>query len=279
MRLRMSLAVLLSTVFVINASVCADQATTDKQPNLDTVHTLQELLNLATKREKEIRKTVKDYTCVIVKRERIDGILQENRFIEAKVRPAGVHNGKSVPLSVHLHFRAPKTAAGRSVVYVDGQNDGQMVVRRGGKRLSNVIVRVDPDSDAARSETLMHIGHLGFDAMVSEIVAQIRKDIKADPTGSNTELKILRNSKINGRPCTHVQIKHPKQSEGLLYHLAEFFVDDEYHLPVRVAAYGWPKTEGAKPQLLGEFTYTKVKINVGLSDADFKPDWIRTASR
>ena len=59
-----------------------------------------------------------------------------------------------------------------------------------------------------------------------------------------------------------------------MYHRAEFFVDDEYHLPIRVVTY-----DCAPPQLLAEFTYTKVKINVGLTDQDFDERQLRTASR
>ena len=64
-----------------------------------------------------------------------------------------------------------------------------------------------------------------------------------------------------------------------LYHRAEFFVDNEYHLPVRVVAYDWPPFEGDAPKLIAEFTYTKVRINVGLSDADFDVELLQTASR
>ena len=241
-------------------------------------HSLQELLKIAERREKEIRGTIKDYTCLIVKRERINGILQPHRFIDAKVRPAQEINGKKMPLAVHLTFLKPKSVHGRTVIFIDGQNNGEMMVRRGGERLQNVVVNVDPTSDLAKNESLMHIGHLGFDSMVSEILAQIRKDIQADPTGSNTQLKISRNATINQRPCTSIQIVHPNKAEGLLYHRAEFFVDNEIHLPVRVAAFDWPK-DGKEPELMGEFTYTKVKINVGLTDADFDMSRIRTAAR
>jgi hypothetical protein len=257
-------------------AVNADEAKVDPQPQ---VHTMQDLLKIATQREKEIRETVKDYTCVIVKRERIDGKLQEDRFIEAKVRPAAERGGRTTPLSVRLQFGAPADVAGRTIIYVEGENDGKMIVRRGGDRLSNVTVKVDPESEIARNETLMHIEHLGLDGMVSEIIAQIRRDIEADPSGTNTQLKIRRNASINNRPCTAVEIIHPQRETGLLYHHAQFFVDNEYHLPVRVAAYDWPASDGEKPQLLGEFTYTKVKINVGLSDSEFDPEILRTATR
>ncbi len=40
-----------------------------------------------------------------------------------------------------------------------------------------------------------------------------------------------------------------------------------------------PSNRGLSLRLLGEYTYTKVKINVGLTDADFDAAQLRTASR
>jgi hypothetical protein len=275
MRTAITFGVVLSALVAGNRSF-AEEATakaTGQKP-----HVLSELLERATKRKIEIRKTVRDYTCTIVKRERINRILQDHRFIRAKVRAAGTQNGKKLPLAVHMTFHAPVEMDGREVIYIEGQNDGEMVVKRGGKRFQNVTTTVDPNSDLARGETLMHITHMGFDGMVAEIVAQLHKDIAADPDSSNTTVRFSRHAKINDRDCTSVVITHPKKVDGLLFHRAEFFIDNEYHLPVRVAAFDWPTSEGARPELLGEFTYTNVKINVGLTDADFDFDWVRTAS-
>ena len=95
------------------------------------IHSMEELLQIASRREQEIRKTVQDYTCLIVKRERIDGKLQETRFIEARVRPESDRNGHTSPLAVRLTFRAPKQIVGRTVLFVEGENDGKMIVKRG----------------------------------------------------------------------------------------------------------------------------------------------------
>ena len=275
MRTAITLSVVLSTLLAGSRALADD---TNSQAGQQKPHVLSELLDRATARKAEIRETVQDYTCTIVKRERINRILQEYRFIRAKVRATGTRNGEKMPLAVHLEFHAPVEIDGREIIYVEGQNSGEMVVKRGGKRLQNVTTTVDPESDLARGETMMHIAHMGFDGMVAEIVAQLRRDIAADPNSSNTTVRFSRNARINDRDCTSVVITHPKKAEGLRFHRAEFFIDNEFHIPVRVAAFDWPRSEGSRPELLGEFTYTNIKINVGLADADFDFDWVRTAS-
>jgi hypothetical protein len=288
MRLGMTLALLTTIGLAINLlATVAEAKAADAAPNAAVAeimakahgaHPLDELLKVATKREKAIRKKVQDYTCLLVKRERINGRLQAYRYIEIKVRTAGVRDGKKIPMAVNMHFLAPKDVAGRRVIFVDGQNDGQMVVRRGGERFKNVVVNIDPLGDATKIESLMKITHLGLDGMVTELIKRIRLDAEADPKGGNTQLQISQGAKVKERKCTLVQITHPQRAEGLIYYRARIFMDDEYHLPIRVESNDWPKTPGAEPEVLGDFTYTKLKVNVGLTDADFDAQQLRNVA-
>jgi hypothetical protein len=43
------------------------------------------------------------------------------------------------------------------------------------------------------------------------------------------------------------------------------------NIPIRYVAYDWPAREGAKPEVLEEYNYLDLKVNVGLTDADFDP--------
>ena len=92
----LALTLLVSILVVAIAPVSAD----DVAQKLEgpEVHSLHELLKVTAQREKEIRKTVRDYTCLIVKRERINGALQRPRFIRAKVRAGGLYDGQKQPL-------------------------------------------------------------------------------------------------------------------------------------------------------------------------------------
>ena len=97
MRSAITLSVVLSTLIAVGDRSFADETTAkagEQQP-----HVLAELLERAERRKAEIRKTVKDYTCTIVKRERINRILQSHRFIRAKVRASSTRNGQQVPLA------------------------------------------------------------------------------------------------------------------------------------------------------------------------------------
>jgi hypothetical protein len=49
-------------------------------------------------------------------------------------------------------------------------------------------------------------------------------------------------------------------------------MDDEWKIPVRYAAYGWPKKGAAidhDKDVIEEYTYQNINFNVGLTDADF----------
>jgi hypothetical protein len=68
-----------------------------------------------------------------------------------------------------------------------------------------------------------------------------------------------------------VQIIHPVRQQHFDFHRAQVFFDDELNLPVRYASWSWPAEPGGQPLLEEEYTYTKVTINVGLTDLDFDP--------
>ena len=53
------------------------------------------------------------------------------------------------------------------------------------------------------------------------------------------------------------------------FHIAQIYIDKALNVPVRYAAYTWPEAAGEKPLLLEEYTYVNMKLNVGLTDADF----------
>jgi hypothetical protein len=106
----------------------------------------------------------------------------------------------------------------------------------------------------------------------------LEQEMRLDPSGENTEVRYYRGARLNDRVCTHIQVRHARRQEGLVFHIADVFVDDELQLPLRVATYDWPDENAPRPSLIGEFNYTDLKLNVGLSDADFDPRRIRDGS-
>ena len=69
-----------------------------------------------------------------------------------------------------------------------------------------------------------------------------------------------------------IEVRHPVKRPHFDFHIATIFIDHELNVPIRYASYSWPTEEGGEPVLLEEYTYLDVKLNVGLTDADFDPD-------
>jgi outer membrane lipoprotein-sorting protein len=88
-------------------------------------------------------------------------------------------------------------------------------------------------------------------------------DVKADMRGG---------IKINDRRCTLLTVTQPTKRPELLFYQAKVYMDDELNVPIRYVAYDWP-TPGQKDlAVIEEYNYLNLKVNVGLTDADFDPN-------
>ncbi len=245
----------------------------------DKDHPLAWTFRYAQARSDYIRKNVRDYTCRLIKRERINGDLQSHQFINVKMRCEQKRDGQvEQPMAVFMQFLAPKILRDRRVLYVDGQNDGNMLIRKGGRSMKYLRLEFDPNGRAARRESNYPITDVGFDKIIERLLERVSSDIKNDPTAANTQVSHFRNAKVGDRVCTHIQIVHPKRSEGMQFHKASLYVDDKLHVPIRLVVYDWPKSEDQKPPLMEEYIYVNLKLNVGLTDADFSESKLDTVA-
>jgi hypothetical protein len=208
----------------------------------------------------QLRANVKDYSCTMVKRERVDGKLCEHQYIFAKIR----HE----PFSVYLYFLAPDDVKGQEVIYVAGSNDGNMLAHAGsGVRAMVGTVSLKPDGALAMQGNRYAVTEIGVENLAKRLVEVAQHDKQF----GECEVNFYPNAKVNGRVCTCVQVVHPVPRRNFRFHLARVFIDDELLIPVRYEAYDWPQEEGGQPVLMEEYTYMNVKINNGFTDADFDP--------
>lgn len=229
-------------------------------------HPLMPILRYASQGLDQIEAEIADYTCTLVKRERVRGRLLEPETMLLKVRHEQVADGRVVvPQSVYLRFLAPDLVEGREVIYVRGRHDGQMIVRNGGRRFAYITTAIDPAGDLAMQKNRYPVTEIGITNLVRRLIEVGTHDLEY----GECEVKYYTDAKINGRKCTVVEVTHPVRREYFSYHLARIFIDDELQLPVRYAAWDWPEEEGGKPQLIEEYTYLDLKLNVGLTDWDF----------
>ena len=232
-------------------------------------HPLDPALELARTGLEEIRTSIRDYTATMVKRERVDGELLDFEYMFIKVRNRKTRNNATVtPLAVYMYFLKPATIKGREVLFVEGQNDGKLVAHEGGtagKYLPTVWLR--PTGVLAMRGQRYPITEVGIENLVAKLIERGEQD---RATGrKDVEVTLSDNAKINGRVCTLLQVKNHVPSPNLDFHLAQIFIDKELNVPIRYAAYDFPIREGGPMQVLEEYTYLNLKVNVGLTDKDF----------
>lgn len=233
------------------------------KPTKKKGHALDEALAIARETLEFIENHVDDYTCILVKRERINGKLLDHEFMNCKVRHAR-NDGK--PFSVYLNFRKPEFVAGREVIYVEGHNNGKLIAHEGGFKGRFIpTVYLTPTSTLAMRNCKYPITEIGIKKLTAMLIEKGVRDRKAGPC----KVRILRGAKVKSRVCTCIEVRHDERRPVYDFHMARIFLDNELKVPIRYEAYGWPESEGADPPLLEEYTYMKMRLNVGLTDKDF----------
>ena len=230
---------------------------------------LDEVLEFARTAYAEIDDNVDDYTCVLYKRERVDGKVHGWQSMEVKIRHAQQQDGElRVPFSVYVRFLAPSRVAGRAVLYVQNRNNGDLIARRGGQRSPNVTFQLMPSSPLAMLENRYPITEIGFKNLAKRLIEVLEQESQH----GGGDMRVWENARLGDRVCTHYRLIHRERRSGLTYHMAEVSVDNELGIPIRYGAYDFPREEGGEPQVLEQYVYTDVHINVGLTDPDFDPE-------
>jgi hypothetical protein len=202
--------------------------------------------------------TVRDYTCTFIKRERIDGRLSGYEVMMMKARTS--------PSSVYFKFRQPN--AGREAIYVQGRNSGKAIVHDVGLgRLVAGTLHLDPRSRRAMDGNRHPITEAGIGFMIDTVLEGWHREMNPLDSVVTIRDRVL----VNKRPSTMIICNHPQRAPHFVFHEVRLYIDEELGLPVRFEAYDWPRRAGEAPPLVEEYTYTDLRLNVGLSDHDFDP--------
>ncbi len=214
-----------------------------------------------------VRENIKDYSCLAIRRERINGRLHGFEYFTAKVRRQQTADGVESPFALYLKFLSPESVKDREVLYVQGQNRDKMFVHNGGKRLAHIRTRLDPTSQMAMRDNRYPVTEFGVENLLKRLIEVAEEDMASE---SEVEVEFYRNATVNERICHGLQVRHPKQEDSERFHLAKVYLDAELKVPVHFESYSWPDASG-EPQLLEQYTYTNIKVNIGLTDEDFDP--------
>jgi len=222
-------------------------------------HPLMPALRVAKEGLAKIDANIQDYSAMLYKQERINGVLHDQEVAYVKVR----HQ----PFGVYMYFLSPHK--GRQCLYnspPDGTT-GKLVAMDCGWKSKFGALEIDPEGHLAMKGQKYPIMKLGLRMLTQELVDVASNDVQFGECEVRTMAR-----KINGREVTLIEVVHPTPRQNFRFHKAEVFIDNELHVPIRYAAYLWPEKPGDPPPLEESYTYVNLKVNNGFGALDFDKD-------
>jgi hypothetical protein len=218
---------------------------------------MDEPLRLIVKARKAYQ-AVKDYSCVLVKREQISGRLQPENVIAMKIRTA--------PFSVALDWMAPRELVGQEAAYVAGTNKGQMRVHP--KGVAGLVGWMSVDVRDPR--VMEHSRHLITEAGLGNMIERYAASFEADKKDPRVKVTVA-DFDYDKRHCTRIEVIRPDARQGgPVFYRALVYFDKETHLPIRTECYDRPRVAGSDGELVEMYSFTNLRLNVGLGDETFK---------
>jgi hypothetical protein len=230
-------------------SLAAPAAPSSRRQNLE-----EGLRLIATARQSYA--AVADYACTLVKRERLNGVMQPDHVITMKVRTR--------PFSVYLRWHEPKPLTGQEACYVQGKNDGKMRVKAAGLLGSVGFLSLDPDDLRARQTSRRNITEAGL----GNLIERVARGWEVDSKRGRAVLR-LGEYEYNKRRCFRAETINLTRAPELVCHRSVIFFDKENHLPIRAECYDWPAQKGEPGELIDVYSFVNLRLNVGLDDEVF----------
>ena len=195
----------------------------------------------------------RDYTCTMIKQERIRNVVCREQEIAVKFMEE--------PYSVAMKWTPQTAPIGDRALYVEGKNGNQMLVRPNGL-LNQIIGTVTrpPDGPEAMRSTLRPISQFGFRRSTESLLKVYRQARQA----GDLKEAFGGYAQVDGRKAI-VLIRYLPAKADYPSHKTVIFIDLEYLVPIAVEGYDWDGN------LACRYVYKDLKFNVGLTSSDFLP--------
>jgi Protein of unknown function (DUF1571) len=226
------------------------------RPATPAAQPIDESLRLLTRAQQAFA-GVHDYTCTLIKQERVRGTLTPLHVITMMVR--------NQPFSVYLKWHQPKECVGQEACYVAGKNGGNMRARSPGILGSVGFVSVDPNDPRAKKTSSHAITETGLGNMMRRFAERWEAERKLNRIVVKTG-----EYEYNKRRCIRCETAYTQTVPGMPFYRSVIYFDKELALPIRVELYDWPR-EGGKPggELLETYSYVNLRLNPNLPDSVF----------
>jgi hypothetical protein len=205
--------------------------------------------------------SLRDYSCYLIKQERVRGVLLPENVIQFKFKPQ--------PFSVHMKWMSPNDLAGQEVAFQQGYNNNKMrvhpKVKGFGKNLLG-FVTIDPSDP----RVLEHSRHTIHEAGIGNSIEQLIRNFEMERQINKTNVQIAEYS-YDKRKCFRVEATRTEYRKEAYCYRSVIYIDQENKLPIRLENYEWPVQNGAASgELMEVFSYVSLEFNRGIPDAQFR---------
>jgi hypothetical protein len=196
-------------------------------------------------------RNVKGYTTTMQKQERLGGKLQPTELIDATFRED--------PFSVFMHWEEGARLA-EAVVYVEGENTNQMLVRPAGLLARRFIVERDPDGADAKKSGRYTIKEFGIKkgmerTLASWKAAEVKGELHVEDLGA------VKVKEAGNRPCIRLHRDRYAKPEADGVTDLTLYIDKETWLQVGSVI------KGDEDKVIGAYFFRDIHLN-----PEFKPD-------
>ena len=201
------------------------------------------------------------YVCTLEIQERVDGNLQPKDELQMAIR----HD----PFSVSLNWPDGTQRA----VYIQGRNDGNMVVSFGGWKRILGRMKLDPRSERAMSRARYPITEAGLWKLSERLLGYRKRDLGLDKGVSCT---MRSGEMVAGRDCHCFVIEYESPEIEPVYRRSIIHVDKALSLPISVENFTWGDKPGQEP-LIERYVYHDLDFEAELAETEFDIQLPRSA--
>ena len=186
--------------------------------------------------------TVNDYTCLLHRKDRVNGVLKKHTTVLFKFKK---------PSRYYMKWEKDKIEA----IYAEGKYNNKMVIH-GGLLFKFISIAVKPEA------ALKYNRHTIIDADIGHILNIFETNYRMASADKDATIAFEKEEMLDGRNTWQFKAVFPA-GKSYYGHTIYINIDQILHLPIKIAVFGW------NMELLEQYYYENLKIDVGLTEDDF----------
>lgn len=190
---------------------------------------------------------VEDYSCLLDKKELVDGEIKEEKNIIFKFKK---------PFSVYMKWTEGSNEDIESI-YVEGKYDNELQIHLNGL-FSFINIGLDPLGHWA----MRNNRHSILEAGIGKTIEVIVENYNRAKLKNEGKFEFVDKTVLYEREVLMFNAKFPKDKNYYGRKVNVYF-DTKNFLPIKIEVYGWNN------EFLEEYIYKQLKLNIGLSEIDF----------